>query len=114
MSNPFPPTHKDIARQARQLWQDRGCPDGKDMELWLEAERMLNAGENQAFTERAKAETAAQSVVEYQISPPIPQNEAIKAALPQKPAPAKRPSRDTLKNPPAAPGNTIKTGPYSA
>jgi hypothetical protein len=114
-SLPHPPTHQDIARHARQLWQDRGCPEGKDVELWLEAERQLNHGGKEAFTERAKAETAAESMVEYQISPAVPEKEAIKAALQKNPAKNVDPSRQRRKeSSPPAPGNAVKTGPYSA
>ena len=35
------PTHDEISRQAYELWQNRGCPTGRDLELWLEAERQL-------------------------------------------------------------------------
>jgi len=111
---PHPPTHKDIARHARQLWQDRGCPEGQDMELWLEAERQLNNGGKEAFAERAKAETAAESMVEFQISPAVPEEKAIKAALQKNPTQNVDPSRRTPRGNPTAPGNTVKTGPYSA
>lgn len=80
MSAP-PPTHDDIARRAHQLWQDRGCPHDRDVQLWLEAERQLSNGGHAAFIERAQSETAAESVVEYQISPALPEREAILAAL---------------------------------
>jgi hypothetical protein len=94
--------HEDISQRAYQLWENYGCPDGRDLEIWLEAERQhggqpsdLDAkgsnhqtprtgGESndaRALTERVKAEMASQSVVEYRISPPIPEQEAIQAAL---------------------------------
>jgi hypothetical protein len=34
--------HEDIARLAYAIWQDRGCPQGTDVEDWLEAERQLS------------------------------------------------------------------------
>ena len=37
------PTHDDIARQAHHLWEERGCPDGCDTDIWLEAERRMKA-----------------------------------------------------------------------
>jgi len=76
-------THDEIARHARELWQDRGCPVDRDVEIWLEAERQLRGGGEAAFAERAAAETAAESVVEYQITPAAPEQEAIQAALMQ-------------------------------
>ncbi len=36
-----PPTHEDIARLAYQLYLDSGCPENRDVEFWLEAERQL-------------------------------------------------------------------------
>jgi len=88
------PTHDEIALHAQHLWQDRGCPNGIDTETWLEAERQLG-GDRQVdtFTERAKAETAAESVVEYHISPAVPEQEAIQAALQKQGATAPQVSR---------------------
>ena len=36
-----PPTHEEIAGLAYRLYEQRGCPQGCDLELWLEAERQL-------------------------------------------------------------------------
>lgn len=35
------PTHSEIAQRARRLWQEQGCPEGRDEIIWLEAERQL-------------------------------------------------------------------------
>jgi hypothetical protein len=35
--------HEEIARRAKQLWQDRGEPSGSDEAIWLEAESQLQA-----------------------------------------------------------------------
>jgi hypothetical protein len=77
------PTHEQVSRRAQQLWENGGRPSGRDEEIWLEAERQLAMGEetSAAFIERIKAETAAESAVEYLISPPIPQEEAVKKAV---------------------------------
>ena len=91
-----PPTHDAIARQAYELWQNRGCPVGQDTELWLEAERQLKGGGQAAFTERVKAETAAESVVEFNITPAVPEQAAIKAAV-QPPAGTSSKSRPGTK-----------------
>ncbi len=32
-------SHDEIARRAYQLWEQRGRPQGRDLELWLEAEQ---------------------------------------------------------------------------
>jgi len=35
------PTREQIQALAHAIWMDRGCPQGCDMEIWLEAERQL-------------------------------------------------------------------------
>jgi hypothetical protein len=35
--------HEEIARRAKQLWQERGEPSGSDESIWLEAESQLQA-----------------------------------------------------------------------
>ena len=35
------PTEQEIRDRAVALWQQAGCPDGHDVENWLEAERQL-------------------------------------------------------------------------
>ena len=35
--------HELIAKRAAELWQDLGCPPGKDLEIWLEAEAEVQA-----------------------------------------------------------------------
>jgi hypothetical protein len=39
-----PVTREQIAALAHAIWQDRGCPAGSDLDIWLEAERMLLRG----------------------------------------------------------------------
>ena len=38
---PFKPTHEAIAKRAYELYEDSGCPAGRDVEFWLAAEREL-------------------------------------------------------------------------
>ncbi len=33
--------HDAISERAHRLWHDRGCPEGQDVEIWLDAEREL-------------------------------------------------------------------------
>ena len=33
--------HEEIAARADMLWREKGCPQGCDEEIWLEAEREL-------------------------------------------------------------------------
>jgi hypothetical protein len=104
-------THDLIAQRAHQLWREQGEPFGHDDEIWIEAERQLHAEQSatrppmpirgaddadatsesagaRGLAERVKAETAAESVVENNISPAISEQAAIKAALPGKSKPA--------------------------
>jgi hypothetical protein len=36
-----PPTHEEISGRAQELWEKYGRPEGRDEEIWLEAEREL-------------------------------------------------------------------------
>lgn len=35
------PAHDEISQRARAIWEERGRPDGCDLEHWLDAERQL-------------------------------------------------------------------------
>jgi len=37
------PTQDEIARLAKQKWQQAGCPKGRDIEFWKAAEKELKA-----------------------------------------------------------------------
>ena len=37
------PTREQVQVLAHAIWADRGCPEGCDVEIWLEAERQLGA-----------------------------------------------------------------------
>lgn len=39
-----PATREQISALAHEIWRERGCPEGSDVDIWLEAERQLNAG----------------------------------------------------------------------
>lgn len=38
---PFEPAEPDIQRCAYFLWQEEGCPAGRDIEIWLTAKELL-------------------------------------------------------------------------
>jgi hypothetical protein len=40
-SEPLPVTDALIATRAYEIWQERGCPAGLDLDHWFEAEREL-------------------------------------------------------------------------
>lgn len=88
-----PPTHETVAQRAREIWHQRGCPTGADTEIWLEAERQLgetlgpaDTADHAVTADRIRKETAAESMVENHISPAIPDDAAIKAAMQKKSA----------------------------
>ena len=130
------PTHDEVAQYAYQLWQGYGSPSGRDLDIWLEAERQIagtaqnsNSGprevlrrigeaeaqQDAAFARRVKSETAAESTVEFNISPPIPEEAAIKAALQEKQGrEPKFPTKTAPKAPPPESGKPIWRQPHSS
>ncbi len=42
------PTHEEVRAGAEVLWRQQGCPEGRNVEIWLEAERQLNRVAEQA------------------------------------------------------------------
>jgi hypothetical protein len=34
-------THEEISKRAREIWEREGCPEGRDIEHWLQAETEL-------------------------------------------------------------------------
>ncbi len=99
------PTHEQITERAQAIWRERACPEGRDEEIWLEAERQLRITAEPApaatpsFVERVKAETAAESAVEYLISPAVSQQAAIEEAVELQRPPAKAPQMQFNKTP---------------
>jgi len=57
------PTHEQITQRAFEIYRQRGCPEGKDLEHWLEAERQLSAEAPGAPNEMSTstAETSSRS-----------------------------------------------------
>jgi hypothetical protein len=41
---PKPATQQQISALAHELWLAHGCPTGRDLDIWLDAERQLSAG----------------------------------------------------------------------
>lgn len=115
------PTHDEIATAAHSLWKDRGCPEGIDNEIWLEAEQQLRgrrppAPESRAdFARRTQVEAAAQSRDEFHLSPAASEQQAIRAALQKKDARAPQsPQHTGPKGKPAPPGKPLYDRPHSA
>jgi hypothetical protein len=110
------PTHDEISQEAQQLWQNCGCPAGRDTELWLEAERKLN--ENSApntFAARSSAEAAAESEVENLLSPAQSEQMSIQAAMQKDEARAPQvPHHTGPKTKPPETGKPLWTRPHSS
>jgi hypothetical protein len=81
------PSYDEIAIAAHSLWKDRGCPEGIDNEIWLEAERQLRGNQppgaesRAGFTRRVQAEAAAESRDDFNLSAATTEQQAIKAAV---------------------------------
>ena len=52
------PSHDEIVAPARILWQKKGCPEGCDDEIWLEAERGLVSASSAQRARRARQAAA--------------------------------------------------------
>ncbi len=51
------PSHDEIVAPARILWQKKGCPEGCDDEIWLEAERGLVSASSAQRTRLARQDS---------------------------------------------------------
>ncbi len=110
------PTHHEISLAAQKLWQDRGCPIGRDDEIWHEAERMLTEDPAvDTFVARTRAETAAESEVEYHLSPAQTEQLSIQAAMQKDAARAQQvPHHTGPKSKPPETGKPLWTRPHSS
>lgn len=131
------PTHDEIAQRAQEIWRGYGSPSGRDTEIWLEAERQLtenseNSAESDStqyesprttseskgavrLADQLTSETAAESIVEHHISPAIPDDDAVRAALQKKEARApKTPTKTAPKAQPAETGKPLWDRPHSS
>lgn len=64
------PSHDEIAQRAYELYQQRGCQPGHEMEDWLEAQRQLSAqsstGETRHLQAQHRKKPARMSTVELE------------------------------------------------
>ncbi|MFT3867570.1 MAG: DUF2934 domain-containing protein [Nibricoccus sp.] len=109
-------THEKIAHEAQQIWQQWGCPAGRDTEIWLEAERKLKDEPTpDSFVARSRAEAAAESEVENLLSPPQSEQKSIQAAMQKEDARAPKTPRQSAPKPkPAEVGKPLWDRPRSA
>lgn len=52
------PKHDEIARRAREIWENAGCQSGRDLEFWLQAERELLSSKQAPLNARASTKGA--------------------------------------------------------
>jgi len=78
------PSHEEIARRAQEIWHDRGCPNGNDTAIWLEAERELadsHAAHDTDLAEPVEAAPVTRRSHGSDAPPPSPGEMAAKASI---------------------------------
>ncbi|HXT13718.1 MAG TPA: DUF2934 domain-containing protein [Candidatus Angelobacter sp.] len=55
------PTHEQIARRAYEIFVERGQPEGKDLDHWLEAESQLRAAAQPSRSSQTASSQSASS-----------------------------------------------------
>jgi hypothetical protein len=110
------PTHDEISLEAQKLWQNRGCPDGCDNEIWLEAERkLMEAPAANTFVARTSAEAASEREVEKLPSPIEQEQMSTQEALQKENARAPQTPRHTGPKPKTAEtGKPLWNRPHSS
>jgi hypothetical protein len=67
-----------IAVRAYQFWESAGCPLGRDLEYWLQAEAELNATNHRAVVKFVPADADTTSKPARSAAPRKPDNHLIK------------------------------------
>ncbi len=57
LSNTTQLSHDEISRKAKELWENYGRPEGRDDEIWLEAERSLAGTSSPRTSEERPVDT---------------------------------------------------------
>lgn len=118
-SIPTTHSHADISRQARQLWQDRGCPTGCDEAIWLETERQMQGKlkadlKGDTFAASALTKTAAENLAGYELPPAATEKEAITALQKQEARAPQVAKHNRQKDKPAETGKPLWDKPHSS
>ena len=71
MSDSNTPTHEQITRRAYEIFVERGQPEGRDLEHWLEAEKQLRATGQSKNATPVNAKSNANSTPSTGPTPPI-------------------------------------------
>lgn len=115
------PTHEEVTQRAQKIWQARGCPEGCDLEIWLEAEQECAFA---ALAQNPPADTPLRTEgspsQEAAIAPaaapdPVPGGAAEKVAQQKKAARApKLPAKNAPKAAPPETGKPLWNKPHSS
>lgn len=133
------PSHQEITQRAREIWEQSGSPDGRDTDIWLEAERQLSLGTEESNasysglkTRELPRTTSASKgavmrsgnnqsehptgiTVEHHIPPTRPDDAAIKASAQKNQARApKVPGKNSPKSSPPETGKPLWDRPHSS
>jgi hypothetical protein len=128
------PTHEAISQRAQELWEKQGRPQGRDTEIWLEAERQLSTttdaanspsrvkGRGEGNSQRADApsnrdgtDPTAENVLKHPVGAPGPQEPDARFAQQKKDARApKVPAKSAPRPEPAESGKPLWDRPHSA
>ncbi len=95
-----PPTHEEVAQRAHELWEEYGQPSGRDVEIWMEAEKRISL-------ESAEAESKGAGSASPTLSESQSEGALAEAAAQQKQA-ARAPILPTKSAPRNAPPQTGK------
>jgi hypothetical protein len=64
------PTHEQIARRAYEIFVERGQPEGRDLDHWLEAESQLRAASQGGRATQAVTQSTGAPIRAGQMTPP--------------------------------------------
>jgi len=97
------PSHEEVASLAYQIWEQRGHPQGQDVEFWLEAEQqILSAGTSRSSNSLAVQRRTPQVVakasptVQLQTGSQTAVKEDAKQATARKAIPPSRQSKPAI------------------
>ncbi|GEM_PF-1904186 len=97
-------SQEDISQRARELWESYGRPDGRDTEIWLEAERQLLGADAKVQSSGDTAVSAEQ--FDETTSHDKPRTRMTKTETTRKPAAADDKITKSAKTPAPAPAKS--------
>lgn len=101
------PSQETISQRARELWEHYGRPDGRDNEIWLEAERQLLGVDSQVEGSGNTSVSAEQ--FDESTGAGKPTTRLVKSSSAPKSATSAKTSSSTKTSAAAKAGSSIKT-----